>query len=100
MSLIRIITNSGFAKGALEVGKPDNALLGEIRAIPIRMGCGTELLLEFENEASRRGAKRVTAVLGRYSDTEPEGLKRFYQKNGYILDESDPVMIVARKELR
>lgn len=89
--------NKAFIKGALNRDDPTELLVGELRSQEKGKGCGTRLLRALEKIAKSRGANKVRAVLGQFEDTDVDALRRFYQQNGYVLNDVED-MVVASKE--
>jgi GNAT superfamily N-acetyltransferase len=84
--------------GALNVENPQELLVGEIKSERKGVGIGTRLLRALESLGSSRGASRAKVVLGEFDDTDVDGLRRFYEKNGYRLSDGDE-MTVGEKDL-
>lgn len=84
-------------KGALNRNDPAELLIGEIHSKEKSRGYGTRLIKALEKLAFSRGAKKSRAVLGQFEDTDLEALRRFYEKNGYQLSETDELLVAHKK---
>lgn len=91
--------NKAFIKGALNRDDPTELLVGELHSQEKGKGCGTRLLKALENLAKSRGANKSKAVLGQFEDTDVDALRRFYEQNGYVLNEVDEMVVASKKKI-
>ena len=98
---LRLTEDDGKAhiSGAINKDDPTELLVGEIRSKVKNKGFGSRLLKSLENLAKSRGATKSRVVLGKYEDTDVEALRRFYENNGYVLNDENGMVVATKNKL-
>jgi GNAT superfamily N-acetyltransferase len=98
---LRLTDDDGNAhiSGAINRDDPSELLVGEVRSKVKNKGFGSRLLKSLENLAKSRGVTKSRVVLGKFEDTDVQALRRFYENNGYDLNDENDLVVATKKKL-
>jgi len=71
--------------------------IDNIRVADKGQGTGTKILRDLEAQLTANGVTEIQGIIGQYDDTDPDALRRFYERNGYQIVDMDGVPTISKK---